>query len=233
MWLSITQKSRRHPNAFISKHSFSVSRVLLKRKGIKDRSRPGISKDNNRFSQYPCLFLHTALLFSFKVNYVYLFSLNYKNKQWPSSENFFISNFLYTSCYCSLPFWGLGDDYGQFSYLTPPHFFGEWLWKPARLHCYPSVNYKCARHPKHWGGSAVIRKNPRGYGQCHLRLARWPLEHQMCKRGMINCFLDESCKWAEATKTEEIRASKFPKNSSFCSWKNCLLIQRELILDNG
>lgn len=82
-----------------------------------------------------------------------------------------------------------GDDYGQFSYLTPPHLFGEWLWKPARLHCYPSVNYKCARHPKHWGGSAVIRKNPRGYGQCHLRLARWPLEHQMGKREMINCFL--------------------------------------------
>lgn len=121
MWLSITQVSRRHPNAFISKHSFSVHRVLLKRKDIKGRSRPGISKDNNRVFKHAYLFLHTALLFSFKVNYVCLFfSLNYKRKQWPSSENFFISNILYPSCYCSLPFWGLGMTMGNLATSHPP-----------------------------------------------------------------------------------------------------------------
>lgn len=41
------------------------------------------------------------------------FSLNYKSKQWPSSENFFISNILYPFCYCSLPFWGLGTTMGN------------------------------------------------------------------------------------------------------------------------
>lgn len=190
MWLSITQKSRRHPNAFISKHSFPEHRVLLKRKGIKEEADHGFLKIIIEFSSIHVYFYSQPSYSASKwIMYVF-FSLNYKDKQWPSSENFFISNFLSPSWNCSLRFWGLGDDYGQFSYLIPPHLFGEWLWKTARLHCYPSVNYKCARHPKHWGGSAVIRKNPRGYGQCHLWLARWPLEHQMCKFGMINCFLD-------------------------------------------
>lgn len=189
MWLSITQISRRHPNAFISKHSFSVHRVLLKRKGIKGRSRPGISKDNNRVFKHACLFLHTALLFSFKVNYVCPFFFKLQKKTMTLIREFLYFQYSISFLLLQSAFLRTGDDYGQFSYLTPPHLFGEWLWKPARLHCYPSVNYKCARHPKHWGGSAVIRKNPRGYGQCHLRLARWPLEHQMGKREMINCFL--------------------------------------------
>lgn len=53
------------------------------------------------------------------IMYVF-FSLNYKRKQWPSSENFFISNILYPSCYCSLPFWGLGMTMGNLATSHPP-----------------------------------------------------------------------------------------------------------------
>lgn len=177
---------------YISNHHSLYIECSWKRKGIKGRSRLEISKDNHGVSKHPCLFLHTACLSSIKGNCICLFFFKLQRKTMTPIREFLYFQFCvpFLLCYCNMPFWGLGDGYGQFSYLTPPHLFWEWLWKPARLHCYPSVNYKCARHPKHWGGSAVIRKSPRGYGQCHLWLARWPLEHQMCKRGMINCSLD-------------------------------------------
>lgn len=139
-----------------------------------------------------------------------LFSVSYRNTE-IQSENLFISNFytLLGFSACLSEDWEM--DVGSLATSQAPNIVSQWPWKPARLHCYPSVNYKCARHPKRRGGRAIMGRYPREYAQCHPWLERRPLENQMLKRGMMNCSLGQSCKWVEAPKMEGLRQGRFQR----------------------